>query len=237
MFAVALLDASIIGAFAVSLSSAYAIGDVLGMKHSLHRGVGQAKGFYALYAALICAAATIVLIPGSPLGLITEGVQVLAGVLLPAATVFLLMLCNDKAVLGPWVNSAKTNAFTSAVIAALVTLSIVLVASVMFPAITATQIIAIVAGCAAVAVTAVGWLGVRGIQGIRRRGWSGPSDADDSDGSSKADRMMWRMPPLAELAVPKITGARRVGLIALRGYLAVAMVMVVLKVVLMAVAH
>jgi hypothetical protein len=108
---------------------------------------------------------------------------------------------------------------------------------VMFPAITATQIIAIVAGCAAVAVTAVGWLGVRGIQGIRRRGRSGPSDADDSDGSSKADRMMWRMPPLAELAVPKITGARRVGLIALRGYLAVAMVMVVLKVVLMAVAH
>ena len=173
----------------------------------------------------------------SSTGLITEGVQVLAGVLLPAATVFLLMLCNDKAVLGPWVNSAKTNAFTSAVIAALVTLSIVLVASVMVPAITATQIIAIVAGCAAVAVTAVGWLGVRGIQGIRRRGRSGPSDADDSDGSSKADRMMWRMPPLAELAVPKITGARRVGLIALRGYLAVAMVMVVLKVVLMAVAH
>jgi hypothetical protein len=237
LFAVALLDASIIGAFAVSLSSAYAIGDVLGMKHSLHRGVGQAKGFYALYAALICAAATIVLIPGSPLGLITEGVQVLAGVLLPAATVFLLMLCNDKAVLGPWVNSAKTNAFTSAVIAALVTLSIVLVASVMFPAITATQIIAIVAGCAAVAVTAVGWLGIRGIQGIRRRGRSVPSDADDSDGSAKADRMMWRMPPLAELAVPKITGARRIGLIALRGYLAVAMVMVVLKVVLMAVAH
>jgi hypothetical protein len=150
------------------------------------------------------------------------------------------MLCNDKAVLGPWVNTAKTNAFTSVVIAALVTLSIVLVASVMFPAITATQIIAIVAGCAAVAVTTVGWLGVRGIQGIRRRGRSGPPDADDSDGSdgsSRADRMMWRMPPLAELAVPKITGARRIGLIALRGYLAVAMVMVVLKVVLMAVAH
>ena len=60
------------------------------MKHSLHRGVGQAKGFYAVYAALICGAAAIVLIPGSPLGLITEGVQVLAGVLLPAATVFLL---------------------------------------------------------------------------------------------------------------------------------------------------
>src|SRR5580692_10678393 len=95
VFAVALLDAAIIGAFAVSLSSAYAIGDVLGLKHSLHRGFRQAKGFYAIYAALIAGAATIVLLPGTPLGLLTEGVQALAGVLLPAATVFLLMLCND----------------------------------------------------------------------------------------------------------------------------------------------
>jgi hypothetical protein len=164
---------------------------------------------------------------------------VLAGVLLPAATVFLLMLCNDKAVLGPWVNSPRTNAFTSAVIAVLVTLSIVLVASVMFPAITAAQIIAIAAGCAAVAVTAVGWLGVQGVLGRRgRSGRSGSSGAVGSvDGSVRADRMMWRMPPLAELPVPKITGARRVGLIALRCYLAVAMVMVVVKVAAMAVAH
>jgi Mn2+/Fe2+ NRAMP family transporter len=51
----------------------------------------------------------IVLIPGSPLGLITEGVQVLAGVLLPSATVFLLLLCNDKDVLGPWVNGWAVN--------------------------------------------------------------------------------------------------------------------------------
>src|ERR1700722_13938729 len=157
LFAVALLDAAVIGAFAVSLSSAYAIGDVLGMKHSLHRGVGQAKGFYALYAALIGGAAVIVLLPGSPLGLITAGVQVLVGVLLPAATVFLLMLCNDRAVLGLWVISSKTNAFTGAVIAVLITLSVVLTASVMFPGITASAIFAIMAGCAVVAVAGGGF--------------------------------------------------------------------------------
>jgi Mn2+/Fe2+ NRAMP family transporter len=44
VFAVALLDASIIGAFAVSLSTAYAIGDVLGLKHSLHRGFKRGQG-------------------------------------------------------------------------------------------------------------------------------------------------------------------------------------------------
>ncbi|HVT69330.1 MAG TPA: NRAMP family divalent metal transporter, partial [Trebonia sp.] len=162
LFAVALLDAAVIGAFAVSLSSAYAIGDVLGMKHSLHRGVGQAKGFYALYTALICAAAAIVLIPGSPLGLITEGVQVLAGVLLPAATVFLLMLCNDRAVLGPWVNTPRTNAFTGAVIAVLITLSVVLTASVIVPSITASAIFTIMAACAAAAVAAGGVILARG---------------------------------------------------------------------------
>src|SRR6266702_6407803 len=122
-FAVALLDASLIGAFAVSLSTASAVGDMLGLKHSLHRGVKQAKGFYAMYAALIAVAATIVLVPGSPLGLLTEGVQVLAGVLLPSATVFLLLLCNDKEVLGPWVNSRATNVLAVIVVGVLVMLS------------------------------------------------------------------------------------------------------------------
>ncbi len=123
LFAVALLDASIIGAFAVSLSTAYAIGDVFGLKHSLHRGVKGAKGFYAIYGGLVLAAAAVVLIPGSPLGLLTEGVQALAGVLLPSAAVYLLLLCNDREVLGPWVNGRRTNLFTGSVVTVLVALS------------------------------------------------------------------------------------------------------------------
>src|SRR5260370_39522530 len=154
LFAIALLDASIIGAFAVSLSTAYAIGDVLGLRHSLHRGVKGAKGFYAVYAGLVAASAAVVLLPGSPLGLITEGVQVLAGVLLPSATVFLLLLCNDRAVLGPWVNGRATNLFTSAVVAVLVTLSVVLTASVLFPGITRRQLLGTLMGCTVASVDA-----------------------------------------------------------------------------------
>jgi hypothetical protein len=254
LFAVALLDAAVIGAFAVSLSSAYAIGDVLGMKHSLHRGVGQAKGFYALYAALICGAAVIVLLPGSPLGLITEGVQVLAGVLLPAATVFLLMLCNDRAVLGPWVNTAKTNAFTGAVIAVLITLSVVLTASVMFPSITADAIFAIMGGCAAVAVV-IGGLAVAGARRTARAAALAEAAvasevaqlAEAAEPIAAAepaavveppvDKLSWRMPPLSELPTPVIRGARRTGLLGLRGYLALAMIMVIIKIVLLAVGH
>ena len=272
LFAVALLDAAVIGAFAVSLSSAYAIGDVLGMKHSLHRGVGQAKGFYALYAALIGGAAVIVLLPGSPLGLITEGVQVLAGVLLPAATVFLLMLCNDRAVLGPWVNTLKTNAFTGAVIAVLITLSVVLTASVMFPAITAPDIFAIMAGCAAVAAAGGGFALVHARRSARAAALAEAAEltevaelAEAAESSGVAvlsetprpgggveveaaavaagaalapvDKLSWRMPPLSELPTPVIRGARRIGLLGLRGYLALAMVMVIVKIVETALGH
>jgi Mn2+/Fe2+ NRAMP family transporter len=76
----------------------------------------------------------IVIIPGSPLGLLAEGVQTLAGVLLPSATVFLLLLCNDRGVLGPWVNGRGLNVFSAVVISVLVMLSTVLTASVLFPA-------------------------------------------------------------------------------------------------------
>jgi hypothetical protein len=44
-FAVALIDASVIGAMAISLSTAYAIGDVLSLRHSLHRKPTEAKAF------------------------------------------------------------------------------------------------------------------------------------------------------------------------------------------------
>jgi Mn2+/Fe2+ NRAMP family transporter len=228
IFAIALLDASIIGAFAVSLSSAYAIGDVLGLNHSLHRGIGQAKGFYAVYAALIGGAAAIVLIPGSPLGLFTEGVQVLAGVLLPSATVFLLLLCNDREVLGPWVNGRKTNAFTGAVVAVLVTLSVVLTAAVVFPSITAAQIMWIVAACAAATLLGGGGMLVRR---LTRHPSETIAEAMAEDAADMADRDSWRMPPLSELSAPVISRTRKVGLAVLRGYLFASMILVVVKVV------
>ncbi len=51
MFALVLLNASLIGAAAVTLSTSYAFGDVFGIKHSLHRSWKDARGFYAIYAA------------------------------------------------------------------------------------------------------------------------------------------------------------------------------------------
>ncbi|PKV93918.1 NRAMP (natural resistance-associated macrophage protein)-like metal ion transporter [Amycolatopsis echigonensis] len=216
LFAVALLDASIVGAFAVSLSSAYAIGDVFGMKHSLHRGARHAKGFYAVYAGLVGLSATLVVIPGSPLGLLTTGVQTLAGVLLPSATVFLLLLCNDKAVLGPWVNGRLTNLFTSVVVGVLVVLSVILTAAVLFPDISADQIFLIMAVSGGIGVLTAGYA-------LLRHRSAAPID--------RTGRAEWRMPPLQYLPPPELSIGRKIGLTALRTYLFLAMALVIVKLV------
>ncbi|MFM0130719.1 NRAMP family divalent metal transporter [Paraburkholderia sediminicola] len=237
LFAVALLDACIIGAAAVSLSTAYAIGDVFKIRHSLHRGVTDAKGFYLVYFGIVAAAAALVLIPGSPLGLLTEAVQTLAGVLLPSATVFLLLLCNDRAVLGPWVNSKKLNFFTGAVVWVLVMLSIILTASVMYPDITGEAIIEILAGGTLLAV--VGYTATVTVRRLRLA----PADAaasavsDNDQQFSKEARNTWRMPPLEELPAPQLTLSKRVWMGVLRGYLVVAVALVVVKVVQMTLLH
>lgn len=228
LFAVALLDACIIGAAAVSLSTAYAIGDVFRIRHSLHRPVSDAKGFYLVYFGIIAAAAALVLIPGSPLGLLTEAVQTLAGVLLPSATVFLLLLCNDKVVLGPWVNSNKLNLFTGAVVWVLVMLSIILTASVMYPDIAGETILEVLAGGTLLAI--VGFAATLAARKLRREPADGSTD-DAARAYSKDARATWRMPPLDQLPAPKLTLSKRIWMGVLRGYLIVAVCLVIVKVV------
>jgi NRAMP (natural resistance-associated macrophage protein)-like metal ion transporter len=232
LFALALIDACIIGAAAVSLATAYALGDVLSLRHSLHRKPAEAKGFYGVYFGLILFAAFLVLTPGTPLGLLTNAVQTLAGVLLPSATVFLLLLCNDRAVLGPWVNSARLNIFTSSIIAILVMLSMILTLSVLFPGIDETTILGILIGgsCLAIIVTIA----------IKLAQWkSGGVDAEDAGAAlyehGKHRRDLWRMPPLDQLPPARLTTLNRVWLVVLRAYLVVAAGLVLIRIVTLAI--
>src|SRR5579884_1483957 len=156
VFAMVLLDASIIGAAAVTLATSYAFGDVFGLKHSLHRGFAEAKPFYLSYTGMVVVASVIVLIPGAPLGLITTGVQALAGLLLPSATVFLLLLCNDREVLGPWVNRPWLNAVATVIIGVLVALSLVLMATTVFPHIDVRRLTLVLGVALATCLAALG---------------------------------------------------------------------------------
>ena len=152
-----------------------------------------------------------------------EELKDLGGIVEHAATVFLLLLYNDRGVLGPWVNRRGMNVFSGAVIAILVMLSTVLTASVLFPAITSTQIIAVFAAGTALTLVAGGYLV-----------WSGRHHKDSRSADARApalDRATWRMPPLALLTKPVLSAGSRTGLTVLRGYLLLASALVVVKVV------
>ncbi len=223
MFAVVLIDSSILGAAAVTLSISYAVGDVLGARHSLHRPWREAKAFYGSFALLVAVSAGLVLIPGAPLGLITEGVQALAGVLLPSAIVFLLLLCNDRDVLGPWVNRPWLNAVSSVIVAVLVVLSVVLMVTTLFPSVDVVAVFAVLSGLAALGVAVLG-IGAR-----RRRPVAPPPEREHRD--------RWRMPGLALLPPPVWTRGRRAGMYLLRGYLVLAVVLLVVKTVVLGLGH
>jgi NRAMP (natural resistance-associated macrophage protein)-like metal ion transporter len=224
LFAIALFDACLIGAASESLAASYAIADVFKFKHSLHRKVTDAKGFYVVYVAIVALSAALVLIPGSPLGLLTLAVQTLAGIVLPSATVFLLLLCNDKAVLGPWVNSKPLNLFTGAVIWVLVMLSIILTASIVYPNMTGETILRILGGGTVLAV--VGYAAT-----LLFRGRHGERTEDVVQTYSKEERDTWRMPPLDELPALKLTLSKRVWMGVLRGYLVLAVALFIVKLV------
>ena len=100
-----LLNASLIGAAAVTLGHLLRVWRRVRRQALAQPRTAGREAFYASFSRWLRPPPAIVLIPGAPLGLITTSVQALAGVLLPSATVFLLLLCNDREVLGPWSNA------------------------------------------------------------------------------------------------------------------------------------
>jgi len=218
IFAVLLFDASIVGASAVTLATSYAFGDMFGLRHSLHRGIREAKLFYASYTGMVAVAAAIVLIPHAPLGLITTAVQALAGIMLPSATVFAVLLCNDRAVLGPWVNRAWLNAVAGVIVGAMLVLSLILVLSTAFPNLDVTTLLLVLGPVAALALVAGGV-----------RSWWAGRGAPTFPQVSRAERENWRMPALALLERPVWSLGRRVAIGALSGYLVLSIILLAVK--------
>ncbi len=221
-FAIVLMDASIIGAAAVTLATSYAFGDVFGLKHSLHRGFADAKQFYLSYTAMVVLAAVIVLIPGAPLGLITTAVQALAGLLLPSASVFLLLLCNDREVLGPWVNRPWLNWVAGLIVGTLLLLSGILMATTLFPNI---DVVA-VAGYLTLGLVVLMAAAVPVLRWMARRQPPAPAPQLPARG---VDRNTWRMPPLTLLEPVTWSPGTRLGMIALRAYLVIGALLLVVK--------
>lgn len=185
-----------------------AFGDVFGLKHSLHRGFADAKQFYLSYTAMVVFAAAVVLIPGAPLGLITTAVQALAGLLLPSASVFLLLLCNDREVLGPWVNRPWLNWVARVIVGSLLLLSGILMAATLFPDLNVVA----VAGHLALALVILAAAAVPVLRWMARRQ---PAPSTAPPPGRIVDRHTWRITEKPRYQYSpngwpcQVTGARR----------------------------
>jgi Mn2+/Fe2+ NRAMP family transporter len=109
LFALGIFEAGIVAAITISTSSAYAFGEVLHTGHSLNRPLRDAWPFYLTLMGSACAAAAIVLIPRFPLEFVVLTVNVIAVLAMPPALAFLLLLVNDRELMGEHVNGIWAN--------------------------------------------------------------------------------------------------------------------------------
>ena len=110
LFALGLIEAGAVAMLTISASTAYAVGEVLGgAGHSFNRSIREAPAFYAANLGMAALAGAVVLIPGMPLLSITLNANLLATVLMPPALLFLLMMANDRELMGVQVNGRWAN--------------------------------------------------------------------------------------------------------------------------------
>lgn len=133
LFAIGLFDAGFLGALCISLSSSWAVGEVFGWAHSLNKKVKDAPWFYFCYLFMLLSSAAVVLIPGAPLVTITMFVQVVAVTLLPSSLIFLLLLLNDKPLMGEHVNTFSQNIMNWSIVIFVVIMSSLMGIGTLFP--------------------------------------------------------------------------------------------------------
>ncbi len=109
LFAAGLFNASLFAASILPLSTAYTVCEGMGFESGLDKSFKEAPTFYWLYTLLIAAGAGVVLWPHFPLVKVTILSQVLNGVLLPIVMIFMLVLINNKELMGKHTNNRWFN--------------------------------------------------------------------------------------------------------------------------------
>ena len=134
LFAVGLFDAGLLGALCISLATSWALGEVFGWAHSLNVSVREAPWFYVAYLLMLMSAGVVSLISSIELqNIITIFVQVVAVTLLPAALTFLILLLNDKPLMGDQVNTRWQNIANWSITIFVIVVSTAYGISVLFP--------------------------------------------------------------------------------------------------------
>ncbi|MGE3177772.1 MAG: Nramp family divalent metal transporter [Vicinamibacterales bacterium] len=124
LFAAGLFNASLFAASILPISTSYAVCEGLGFESGLDKKFHEAPVFYWLYTLLIVTGAGVLLVPGFPLTHIMVLSQVVNGILLPFVLVFMLLLTNDRELMGEYVNSRPFNAVAWTTVAVMIGLTI-----------------------------------------------------------------------------------------------------------------
>lgn len=127
LFAFGFLNASLFAASILPLSTAYYVCESLGFEAGVSKGFGEAPVFHGLYLGLIILAVIIIMIPNVPLLSILYLSQVANGILLPFLLILMLLIINDKSIMGEHVNSRLFNIISWATVMIVMSLSIALV--------------------------------------------------------------------------------------------------------------
>ncbi len=133
LFAVGLLNAAVFTASILPLSTAYYVCEAFGFERGVDQQFREAPIFYGFYLALIGLGAGIVIVPGAPLLAIIFYSQVLNGVLLPIVLVLMLLLINNKRLMGSWTNRPAFNVIAWATVAIVGALTLISTVQIVFP--------------------------------------------------------------------------------------------------------
>lgn len=125
LFAVGLLNASLLAAAVLPLTTAYAVCGAFGWERSVNRPMREAPVFFGLFGGLLIVGAVAVLVPGVPLLILLLIPNVVGAVLLPVILVLMLKVLNDRRIMGRWTNSTGWNVAAWTVTGALVVLTVV----------------------------------------------------------------------------------------------------------------
>ncbi len=216
LFAILLLNASVIGAAVVTLASSYAIGDLSSSHQGLNARLSEAKGFYGGFGLLLLVAGTVAVLPGAPLGVITLAVQALCGLMLPSTTIIVLMLANDRELMGPWKNGRVLNVAAVFMVVVLVILSLTLMISTLFTGIHVLRLLEVLG--------VVGALGLLIGLPMAWRRWQPPEHYS-------IDKRDWRTPRLALLAPLPKSRARTILMRTQSGYLFAAGILLAVRII------
>lgn len=116
VFALGMIEAGAVAILTISASTGYAAGECIGAPHSMNYSARSAAIFYGANVGAAAIAAAIILIPGAPLLSIALNANVLATVLLPVALVFMIMLANDRQLMGRFTNGRVHNWIVGAIV-------------------------------------------------------------------------------------------------------------------------